>query len=388
MEPDTLIVFVTVGGLLLAGVATDVASRWIPLPRITLLVLLGVVVGPGALDLLPPQQDEWFPIVSTIALTMIGFLVGGEFTHERLRKYGSQVVAVATIQAVATAALMVVGLLVVGFDPVVALPLAGIAAATAPASTVAIVQDRGSEGWLSRTILGVVALDDVITIVLFSLLLSGAGVLAGTDGQVALLGTAAWEIGGAVLLALVLAAPMAYLTGRLEPGEPTREEALGIVLVSAGLAEWIGVSFLLTAVVLGALVANLASHHERPFREIEAIEWPFMVVFFVLAGAQFRISGLVAAGALGVAYVGFRVVGKVTGGYFAARVVAAPRKVWPWFGTSLLPQAGVALGLALLAAEELPDAGPRIMAVVVTSTVLFAIVGPALTAYALDHVDD
>lgn len=388
MDADTLVVLVAVGALLLAGVATDVASRWIPLPRVTLLVLLGVAVGPGALDLLPPQQDEWFPIVSTIALTMIGFLVGGEFTVERLRTHGTQVVGVATIQAMGTSVVVLVGLLLVGFDPVVALPLAGIAAATAPASTVAVVQDRGSEGWLSRTLLGVVALDDVITIVLFSLLLSGAGVLAGAGGQMELLGTAAWEIGGAVLLALVLAAPMAYLTGRLQPGEPTREEALGIVLVCAGLAAWLDVSFLLAAVVLGALVANLASHHERPFREIEAIEWPFMVVFFILAGAELRIADLIAAGALGAAYVVLRSAGKVSGGYLAARIVGAPPKVWPWFGTSLLPQAGVALGLALLAADQLPDAGARIMTVVVASTVLFEIVGPALTAYALDHVDD
>lgn len=258
--------------------------------------MVGAVAGPAGLDLLPPAHNDWYPIVSTVALMMIGFLVGGHFTGDRMHEDGREVAVIAVVQALVTAGVVALGLVAAGFAAALALPLAGIAAATAPASTVAVVQEAGSAGWLSRTIVGIVALDDLITIVLFSLLLSIVGLIEGSGADLDLLSTAAREIGGATLLALLLGVPVAFLTGRLRPGEPTREEAVGVVLVAAGVALWLEVSFLLTAVVLGAVVANLAKHHERPFREIENIEWPFMVVFFVLAGAEFRFSDLCCCG--------------------------------------------------------------------------------------------
>lgn len=376
-----------VGVLLLAGVAAEALSRRVHLPRVTLLVLLGVLVGPGALDVLPPAQEQWFPVAATVALVMIGFLVGGEFTLDRLRDQGREVVGIAVVQALVTAAVVGTGLLALGFSTSLALPLAGLAAATAPASTYAVVKAHGRKGWLSRTVIGVVAIDDVITIVLFSLLLTVATVLAGSGAALDLLGTASWEIGGALLVAVALGVPAAYLTGRLEPGEPTREEALGVVLVLAGVAVWLGVSFLFAAVALGALVANLATHHERPFREIENLEWPVMVVFFVLAGAELRLDDLTAAGLLGAAYLVLRSLGKVGGGAVAARIAGGPDARPGWLGVILLPQAGVALGLALLAAERLPGVGDRLLAVVVATTVVFELIGTALARIALLRAD-
>lgn len=182
---------------------------------------------------------------------------------------------------------------------------------------------------------------------------------------------------------MVLGVPTAFLTGRLEPGEPTREEALGVVLVLAGVAVWLDVSFLLAAVALGALVANLATHHERPFREIENLEWPFMIVFFVLAGAELRFDDLAAAGLLGVAFLALRTVGKIAGSALAAKIAGGPDARPGWLGVALLPQAGVALGLALLAAERSPDVADRLLAVVVATTVLFELVGTALARVAL-----
>lgn len=377
-----------VGLLLLAGVAAEAIGRRVHLPRVTLLVLLGVAVGPGGLDVLPAGQDEWFPVASTIALVMIGFLVGGELTAHRLREHGRDVVTIAVVQAVVTVAVVAAGLLATGVEVAMALPLAGLAAATAPASTVAVVQEEHAEGWLGRMLLGVVALDDVITIVLFSGLLAVATMVEGTGGTLDLLGTAAWEIGGALLVAVVLGGPVAYLTGRLRPGEPTREEALGVVLILAGISLWLDVSFLLAAVVLGAVVANLARHHDRPFREIENVEWPFMVVFFVLAGAQLRVDDLRSAGVLGLGFVLLRTGGKVAGGALAGWTTDATPSQRRWLGVALLPQAGVALGLALLAVERFPAIGSRLLAVVVASTVLFEVVGPALTRIALARSDD
>ena len=148
---------------------------------------------------------------------------------------------------------------------------------------------------------------------------------------------------------------------------------------------WLEVSYLLAAVVMGTMVANLASHHERPFREIEGVEWPFLVVFFLLAGATLEPSALIAVGWIGVGYVLLRTLGKLGGAWLGVRLVGESRSRARWLGIALLPQAGVALGLALLAEQQLPGTGADILAIVVGATVVFELVGPVGTRLALER---
>ena len=181
---------------------------------------------------------------------------------------------------------------------------------------------------------------------------SAAALFSGTDVGASLLWESLWEIGGAVLLGVVLGIPAAALTGRLQPGRPTQEEAYALVFLCAGAAILLDVSFLLAAVVLGATIATRASHHEVPFREIERIEWPALIVFFLLAGASLEISSLREAGWLTVGYVVLRSVGKLAGCLLGGRVRGLPPEQAGWLGAAMLPQAGVAIGLTLLAAER------------------------------------
>ena len=204
--------------------------------------------------------------------------------------------------------------------------------------------------------------------------------------------SAAWEIGGAVLLGLLLGIPMAYLTGRLQPGEPTLAEALGIVLLCGGLASLAEpVSFILAGMVLGATVANLATHHRRPFTAIEGIEWPFMILFFILAGASLEIDSLWKTSLLGIAYILLRMVGLVLGAW-AGGVMSEADPAWRrWMGMALWPQAGVALGMALLASHHLPEFKEVIMPVVIGSTIIFELIdkksseGPVMTRRISPH---
>jgi Kef-type K+ transport system membrane component KefB len=193
----------------------------------------------------------------------------------------------------------------------------------------------------------------------------------------------AWEIVGALLLGLLLGIPMAYITGRLKPGEPTQAEALGIVLLCGGLAEWLQVSFILAGMVLGATVANLAAHHRRPFTAIEGIEWPFMILFFILAGASFEIHTLQDIGLIGVAYILFRLIGRVVGAWGGGIIGGANPVLQRWMGMALWPQAGVALGMALLASHHLPELKEIILPVVIGSTIIFELIGPVMTRRAL-----
>ena len=375
-----------IGALLLLGLLAEWAARKLPIPRVSILIILGALVGPVGFDLLPATREQWFPLVSAVALVMVGFLIGGEFTKERLRELGARSAVIALVQALGTVVVVGAGLMAFGVDAQLALPLAGVATATAPAAVVGVVQESGRGGPFSRLLLAIVAIDDAAALIVFSLLLAAVGLIAGGDGS----GTAAlWaafrELGGGLGLGIALGLPAAFLSGRLQPGRPVLEEALGLVLLCAGLGVWLEVSYLLAAVVMGIMVANLASHHERPFREIEGVEWPFLVVFFLLAGATLELSALIAVGWIGVGYVLLRTLGKLGGAWLGVRLVGESRSRARWLGIALLPQAGVALGLALLAEQQLPGTGADILAIVVGATVVFELIGPVGTRLALER---
>jgi Kef-type K+ transport system membrane component KefB len=377
-----------IGGLLLVGLLAEWSASKLPIPRVSVLIVLGLAVGPIGLDLLPAAREQWFPVVSAVALVMVGFLIGGEFTTARLGELGARSAVTALVQAVGTAVVVGAGLLAVGVDAQLALPLAGVATATAPAAVAAVVEESGREGPFARLLLAIVAIDDAAAMVVFSLLLTAVGLLAGVDGSgVDAMWSALRELGGGIGVGVLLGVPAAYLTGRLRPGQPVLEEALGLVLLCAGLGVWLEVSYLLAAVVMGAVVANRASHHERPFREIEGVEWPFLVVFFLLAGASLELSALVAVGWIGVGYIVLRTLGKVAGAWLGVRIIGGPPGRARWLGVALLPHAGVALGLGLLADQQLPESGGDVLAIVVGATVVFELIGPLGTRLALERAD-
>lgn len=385
MERDILI---TIGVLFLVGLCADLIGRHTPLPRVTLLLLAGVLAGPSVLDWLPAFTQDWFPLLTDLALAMIGFLLGQKMSLSRLRDLGRVVLSISVGEVLVTA-LLVFGVLVAfGVRVEVALLLAGVAPASAPAATVDVVREARARGVFTDTLLGVVAVDDAWGLILFSLLLAAAEGLTGGGGaaQVVLVGL--WEVGGAVLLGVALGVPMALLTGRLTPGEPTQAEALGFVLLCAGLAAAIGVSFILAAMVLGSAVANLARHHQRAFHAIEGIEWPFLVLFFLLAGASFHVGALAEVGLLGAAYVVLRPAGLTAGGWLGGWLAGAPEQTRRWIGPTLLPQAGVALGMALIVGQRFPDLEHVVLPIVLGSTVLFELLGPVVTRYALVRVGE
>ena len=378
---------IAIGAFMLAGLVTDLVGRYTPLPRVTLLLLLGVTIGPAGFDVLPAGSKEWFPVLADIALVMVGFLLGGALTRANLQRRGREVVWLSVAVVIATALTVLFGLLAIGIALDLALLLAALATATDPAATIDVAEELNARGPFTTLLRGIVAADDAWALITFSLFMAVAQVGNGSGGWEAL-AAGSREIGGAVLLGLVLGVPMAYLTGRIRPGEPTTVEALGIVLLCGGLALWLEVSFLLAAMVLGATVANLAKHHTRPFHAIKDVEWPFLVIFFLLSGAALEPDALLGIGGIGAAYVVLRIVGRILGSRLGGRLARADGQVRQWMGLALLPQAGVALGMALVAAERFPHLHDTLIPLVVGATVVFEITGPIATRWILRHVGE
>lgn len=377
----------TLGGILLVGLATDAIGRRTFLPRVTLLLLFGVVIGEEFFDLIPPVFTNRFDIIAIMALLMVGFLLGGKLTVDFISRSASKTLWISLSTVIVTTAIVIAVLVAVDVPLAIAILLGCIASATAPAATMDIVLESGCKGPFSELLLSIVALDDAWGLILFSIGIAVVLVIDGDAGGMSQVVAAIRDIGGALLLGVVLGLPAAYLTGRIRQGQPMLMEALGLVFVCGGLALWLDVSYLIASIVMGAVVANFASHHEYAFHEIENIEWPFMALFFVLAGASLEFGMIREIGLIGAAYIVSRFVGKLLGAWIGAGVSRADTVTRRWMGFALLPQAGVAMGMALVASVQFPEYRQVLLTVVISSTVFFEIIGPVFTRVALRRAD-
>jgi Kef-type K+ transport system membrane component KefB len=374
----------TLGLLFLAGLAADRVGHLTRMPRVTMLLLLGLLAGQSGLGLLPEAATEFFQPISVVALTMVAFLLGGELTRENLARHGRAIFAISLSIVAGTTVIVFGGLTLMGLDPGLALLLGAIATATAPAAMVDVIHQSGIRNGFTETLSGIVAIDDVWGLIVFSLCLA---LVHQSGGWSEPLFGAARDVGGAVLLGVGIGLPAAFLTGRLSPGEPLQTEAIGVVFLTAGLSIWLEVSFLVAGMTAGALIANIARHHDYAFNEIEHIEWPFMLLFFLLAGASLELDALWSLGWVSVAYVVLRIAARLVSGEAGARIGRVPQVERHAYGPALLPQAGVAVGMALVAAEAIPHWAPTIITITISATVFFEIIGPPCTLAALKHVN-
>ena len=370
------------GVILSASIFADAIARRTRVPRISILVVVGVGIA--------FVQQVWLgdpngrpldgladPLIH-LALAMVAFLMGSELTIDRLRVTGPLVILISLFVLVGGALVVGLGLLALGFPLLVAVSLAAISVATDPAVVSESIRESHDSRLRAKVILGIVAIDDAWGVIFFGLCMAVLGWLLGSEGDLMWLHSL-WELGGAILLGLLVGLPAAWLTGRLRLGEPTQVEAIAVILLLAGLSSLLNVSVLLAAMVTGTLVASLSSHHTRSFREIEHIEWPFLVFFFVLSGASLDLYRVGDALALTAAYIVLRVAGRVLGGALAVPMARAEQGTLPRnIGLALTPQAGVAIGMTLLAAERFPQLHGTVLPAVVASTVIFELAGPVL----------
>ncbi|MFO7953542.1 cation:proton antiporter [Thioalkalivibrio sp.] len=384
LTPDAgAVALILLGAILGSSILADTIARRTAIPRISLLVIVGLVVA--AIQQLGLGQEGGRPLgdlaepLIQLALVMVAFLLGGQLTLRRLRQLGPLILILSLAVMGVSAVVVGGGLILLGFPLVLALTLAAISVATDPAAVEEILAEGRPRSRAARVLTGVVAIDDAWGILAFGLAMAFLGWFLAGDGSAALV-HAAWELVGAVLLGLLVGLPAAWLTGRLEPGKPTQAEALALVLLIAGLSMWLEVSALLAAMTAGFLVVNLSSHHTRSFNEIEHIEWPFLVFFFVLSGASIDLQALETVAGIVLAYVVLRLAGRYAGGVVGVQLGGRRARGVPYhIGLALTPQAGVAIGMALLAAERFPDHAGVIVATVVASTLVFELIGPWMT---------
>lgn len=393
MALDAGIVLLVLGLFLFAGYLAHVGGALVHVPKVTIMLVLGAVAGPAVLDLIPQSVQDWFPLVTHMALGMVGFLLGENFMLRKLRGDGRRGLFLSVGESVLTSAVVFLVLLatspLTGAGLALILVLAGLAPASAPAATYETAREGKASGPLTDTVLEVVAVDDAWGVIIFSVLVVVAGGVAGSDANAAggiLEGL--WEVLGAVLVGAAVGLPMAWITPRVRGGETTLVEAMAFVFVGVGVATILDTSYLLASMTIGAVVANLTHGSRRPFHALEGVSEPFLAIFFLLSGFELRLETLTTVGLVGVFYVGARFLGKVGGAYAAGRIVGLEAPVARKVGFCILPQAGVALGFALLAQDQIPEVGDAALNLVVATTVVFELAGPIAERMALKRAGE
>ena len=390
-----------VGGLLMSRLA-----KRLNLPAVTAYLITGLLLGPyclGGLNLLElgfntPQEVSSLDIISQVALGFIAFTIGNEFRLEQLKHMGRQAITVGILQAVVTTILVDIALVAVHFiNPGLisissAITLGAIAAATAPAATLMVVRQYKADGPLTKLLLLVVAIDDAVGLVLFS---ASFGVAVALESGTISLMTVLVEPLVEITLSLVLGAFAGWLLYRVEKYFHSRSKRLsisiGFVLLTVGLSMadfhvagvHCGFSLLLVCMMTGTVFCNICDFSEELMARVDGWTAPLFVLFFVLSGAELNLKILSNPVVLliGVVYIISRSLGKYVGAYSSCAMTQCSDKIKKHLGITLLPQAGVALGMALTA-QQLAD-GEVVRSVVLFSVLVYELVGPTLTKRSL-----
>ena len=391
---------------LVDGLLLSRAAKLLKLPAVTAYLVAGLLLGPyciGALRLFDigfntPEEVSNLDIISQVALGFIAFTIGNEFRLEQLKHMGKQAITVGIAQAVFTTVLVDAALVLLHFiNPALisvssAITLGSIAAATAPAATLMVVRQYKADGPLTKLLLLVVAIDDAVGLVLFS---ASFGVAAALEsGSISLL-TVLVEPLVEIVLSLLLGGVAGWVLYRVEKYFFSRSKRLsisiGFVLLTVGLsmAEFdiagihCGFSLLLVCMMTGTVFCNICDFSEELMGRVDSWTAPLFVLFFVLSGAELNLKVLSNPLVLlvGAVYIVSRSLGKYLGAYGSCKATGCSDSITRHLGVTLLPQAGVALGMALTA-QQLTD-GEVVRNVVLFSVLVYELVGPALTKRSL-----
>ena len=390
-----------IGGLMLSRL-----TKKLGLPAVTAYLVAGLCLGPfllGGLNIRglgfnSLEQVESLDVITNIALGFIAFTIGNEFRLRQLRATGVKAVTIGILQAVLTTLLVDVVLIVlhVWFPHIISVPcaitLGAIASATAPAATLMVVRQYKADGPLTRLLMLVVAIDDAVGLVLFSVSFGIATALA--QGQVNVLAVVVEPL-VEIVLSLGLGSLMGLLLNWVERFFHSRSKRMTIsvafVLLTVGLSylkfEVAGIhcsfSLLLVCMMTGTIFCNICSTSEELMDRVDGWTMPLNILFFVISGAELDLAVVVhpVTIAVGVVYILSRSAGKYFGAGLSCRLTRQPKIICDNLGITLLPQAGVALGMAL-AATSLPD-GAMVRNVVLFAVLVYELVGPALTKRAL-----
>lgn len=385
--------------VLFTGLLFGKLAKYFKFPNVTGYLLGGLLIGPVlglvGVHIIPESGFEELHTISQIALGFIAFSIGTEFQLSYFKRVGKLPIVIASLESFFAIIVVFVTLIAFGNDMRFSLVLSAIAAATAPAATIMVIKQYKAKGEVTENLLSVVAIDDATAIVFFGLFVAVAKAIGNASGDFNL----AWmitkpfveivmslSIGG--LAGFILSLGLKWYTGR---GNRISLLIAFIFMVAASpeliklaLPDF-EVSTLLACMMMGAVFTNLVKEDilDTVMFLVDRVTPPIFIMFFVISGAELNFNVLMTVGGIGVIYIVGRVIGKLFGAFLGAELANGSPKVKKYLGWGLVPQAGVAIGLTVVAANIVPEYSAKISAVILSATFIYELVGPLITKTAL-----
>ena len=408
---QTASIFLSLSIALLAGLLLSRLAKIVKLPAVTAYLISGVLIGPfvlGALGIpgigITSKQIEGFGLISDLALGFIAFSMGNEFRLSQLKKIGKQATVIGVLQALITTVVVDIALIALHFampntlSIPAAIVLASVATATAPAATLMVVKQYKAKGPVTDVLLPVVALDDAVGLVVFAISF-GIARSMGTAGvsPLAIILEPLLEI----VLSLLLGFVMGLLFTLCEKYFHSRSKRMAVsvtfVMMTVAISSLkfevggihIAFSSLLACMMLGTVFCNICEVSEELMDRADRWTTPVLILFFVISGAELDLSVFTqwTVVVVGIVYIFARSLGKYYGANISARMTKSDSNIVKYLGITLLPQAGVALGMAIKAIELGPD-GAIVRNITLFAVLIYEIVGPFLTKIALTKAGD
>jgi Kef-type K+ transport system membrane component KefB len=366
--------------ILLLSLLAGHLVKLLRIPEVTGYILAGIIVGPSVLGWINEQNLTSLSVFSEIALALILFSIGSIFEFRLFREIGRAVVRVTVFESLCVWVLVVVSTLAAGQRWQIALLLGVLAMETGAASTLMVLREYNASGPFSRTLTGVIAINNLICLGSFLLLTS----VLQLTGSLGVSNSSAYETIYLILWQLLGSVALGYLVGLLLSAWATRVVEhgetlillIGCLLLCAGLSIVLNLSTLVVSITLGATVANLSANTGRLAQVQSRTDPPFYAVFFVIAGAHLQLGLLKSLGVVGIAYILARAIGKLTGSYFGTRFAKLPAEYHSRMGFALLAHAGLAIGLVLSLAHRHPELGSELSTIVLGAILVYEILGP------------
>lgn len=368
-----------------AGLIFNRIVKKFNLPNVTGYLLAGLVVGPYVLNIVPKLAVEEMGLITNVALGFIAFSIGGSFKFSVIKAIGAKVLVITFFEACTASLFVTVALLIFGFEAPVALSLGAIAAATAPATTLLVARQYNANGPVTRMLLPVVAMDDAICIILFSVMTSIAAVLAG--GKELSVGEMILDPVREIGLSLLLGAAVGFVIAFCSKLFKSRANRISVIVCSiflcVALADKFDLSALLVCMMNSAIMVNFSKESDKMLEVCDRWTPPLFLLFFVISGAELNLSVLKQIGVIGIIYLAARTLGKYLGATTGSTIVKADKNIRKYLGLTLIPQAGVAIAMSQLVMTVLPQYGEMIRAVILSATLVYELTGPLITKAAL-----
>jgi len=391
----------SIGILIFAGYLFGELADKIKLPKISGYILAGILLNPDLSGIMSSQFVEQTEPLLTISLSIITFSIGGSLSISKLKEVGRKVLTLTVLEALF--AFFAVFVFMFGvlyffssqFDSLfvilaLSLVLASLAAPTDPSATIAVIHEYKSKGEVSSTMLEIAAFDDIIGIILYSLVTAFAVFFMGGEeieigAQMVDLGI---NIGGAILVGGVIGGLFVLILKFISnQSEGTLIVlTIGLILLSYGISEYFGFESLLSTIALGMVIANFSPVHEKVFQLIDRYtDELIFVIFFTLSGMNLQIASITGSYVMIVVYIIARMIGKYMGIYAGSHLMHSSPKIKKYTAGGLIPQGGVVIGLALLLAKDpaFKELSSTIMGVVIGAALIHELIGPVLSKYSL-----